>query len=131
MHHVQAAFTRMFQTPVKQLIGNTSPLEKVILAACVLDAQRTGRTEAYSGEIVDRVHTLLQNAMMPGVKTGAVLAKIVGMGQRRLLICGSTDARLWQKIALNCGHDDVIAVVHLEESLGWLHRVLCFNPSGS
>lgn len=127
---MQTAFVRMFQTPVKQLVSNTSPLEKIILASCVLDVRRTGNTEAYSGEIVDRVHTLLRNAMMPEVKTGTVLAKIAGMGQRRLLICASREPRLWQKVALNCGHDDAIAAIHQEESLSWLHRVLCLDYSG-
>ncbi|GMH45109.1 hypothetical protein BSKO_13066 [Bryopsis sp. KO-2023] len=124
--HVQASVTKMFQNPIKQILRNTSTLERIILAAMVQDARATGASESLLNEIVERTIALIGNSMgvASQVKEGVIVSKIVGMGERKLLICEGNRKRLWQKIGMNVCHDDVMDAVQKDATLGWLHRAL-------
>ena len=114
---IQEAFT----TPHAAMVRESSWLERLLLAAIVLETRYTGKYEVVLENVALRLTGLCDNRPQPFTD---VLDAAMSLAARKIILCDGEHSRLKVNIALNVPTEDLIFVLTDDDELPWLaHRL--------
>ncbi|CAL8469764.1 g9306 [Coccomyxa elongata] len=123
MGHVDAAIREMFRAVHMRLLGNVCRLEKILLAALVIETRATGRSDAVLRGVATRMQQLCSARGEPEPYCGDVVSAAVRLGAKRLILAGPGAHRLAMRLALNVSTDDVVTVLKSETTIPWMSQL--------
>ena len=120
IQNINAAIQEMFKTPHVKMLEGASRLERLLLAALLLEGRYTGRLDATMAAVYDRIKGLLAGHKDFQFAGGAVIEAVAHLNAKRLIICDAPAKRIHCKIALNVPIHELTSVLISDSGLPWL-----------
>ncbi|KAA6424992.1 MAG: origin recognition complex subunit 1-like [Trebouxia sp. A1-2] len=120
MSHVDDAINEMFQATHMQMMRNCCRLEKMLLAAVLMESRARGHTDVMMENVHVRLEGLCQGHSEPNVAVGAAVAAATRLGSKRLILADPGAKRLYMRMSLNVPVDDLSHILKHEDTIEWL-----------
>ncbi|KAK9805893.1 hypothetical protein WJX73_002145 [Symbiochloris irregularis] len=123
--HIDAAVRVMFGSAHMRLLRASPLLDKVLLAALLLETKATGRVDAVLTNVARRVEEILTGRLeLSSLSTNDVVACASRLATQRLLLADCPSTRQLMRLSLNVPQADVVHVL-TEDSSGmpWMRNL--------